>query len=175
MIEGEPYQVTEVSITLPSARGASTMVRFKARNILNGVLCDKNLKAAEKFKEPDIDLIEANFSYKDESAYYFMNQSTYETMELPKAVVGDAAGYLIDELAVKIMMFKGAAVSLVLPVIVNLKVIETEPASQHAGSAGEGTKNATLETGLIVKVANYIEAGETVRVNTETGEVGGRA
>ena len=175
MIEGEPYQVTEVTIALPSARGASTMVRFKARHILSGVLCDKNVKAAEKFQEADIDLVEANYSYKDVNTFYFMNQSTYETIELSKIVVGDAADYLTEELAVKILMYKGVAASLELPVIVHLKVIETDFASQQAGSAGEGTKNATLETGLVVKVPKYIASGETVRVNTETGESSGRA
>lgn len=175
MIEGEPYQVAEVSISVPSARGASTMVRVKARHILNGMMCDKNFKAAEKFKEAEIDIVEANFSYKDEHAYYFMDQATYEIIGLPKEVVGDAAGYLVDELAAKIMMYEGAPVSLELPVIVQLKVVETELAPSQAGSAGGGAKNATLETGLVVKVPKYIVAGETVRVNTETGEVGGRA
>lgn len=175
MIEGEPYQVTEVTITLPSARGASTMVRVKARHILNGIMCDKNFKAAEKFQEADIDIVEANFSYKDENTYYFMNQSTYETLVLSKTVVGDAAGYLIEDLAVKIVMYKEVAVSLELPVIVHLKVIETEFASQQPGSAGGGTKAAILETGLSVKVPKYIAPGETVRVNTETGESSGRA
>ena len=175
MIEGEPYQVTEVFVSLPSARGASTMVRVKARHMLSGMMCDKNFKAAEKFQEASIDLIEANFSYKDEHAYYFINQATYETNELSKTVVGDAAGYLAEGLSVKIMMYRDIPVSLELPVIVNLKVVETDFASQQAGSAGGGTKSATLETGLVVKVPKYIVSGEMVRVNTETGEVGGRA
>ena len=123
MIEAEPYQVTEVSISLPSARGASTMVRVKARHILDGTLCDKNFKAAEKFKEADIDLAQAHFSYKDEHTCYFIDQGTYETIELSSVVVGDAAGYLIEGLAVKIMMYGGVPVSLELPVIVHLKVI----------------------------------------------------
>lgn len=175
MIEAEPYQVTEVTVSLPSARGASTMVRFKARHLLNGMLCDKNVKAAEKFQEADIDLIEAHYNYKDNDSYYFMNQSTYETIGLSKTVVGDAAHYLTEDLAVKIMMYKGVGVSLELPVIVHLAVTETDFASQQTGSAGEGTKNATLETGFVVKVPKYIEPGEKVRVNTETGEVSGRA
>jgi elongation factor P len=175
MIEREPYQVTEVTVSLPSARGASTMVRFKARHLLNGMLCDKNVKSVEKFQEADIDLTEAHYSYKDDDRYYFMNQGTYETIELSKTVVGDAARYLIEDLAVKIMMYGGVAVSLELPVIVHLKVIETDFASQQTGSAGEGTKNATLETGFVLKVPKYIEPGEKVRVNTETGESSGRA
>jgi len=175
MIEGEPYQVTEVTISLPSARGASTMVRVKARHMVNGMMCDKNVKAAEKFQEANIDIVEANFSYKDGGTFYFMNQSTYETIELSKEVVGDAARYLIEELPVKILMYKEVAVSLELPVIVHLKVVETEIASQQAGSAGGGMKTAILETGLSVKVPNYIAPGEKVRVNTETGESSGRA
>ncbi|MDD5583985.1 MAG: elongation factor P [Candidatus Omnitrophica bacterium] len=175
VIEGEPYQVTDVAISLPSARGASMMVRVKARHIINGTMLDKNFKAADKFQEADIDKIGAAFNYKDENTYYFMNQSTYETIELSKAVVADAAAYLIEEQAVKVITYQGAPVALELPLFVNLKVVETEPVSQQAGGGGGGIKNAILETGLEVKVAKHIASGETVRVNTETGEVGGRA
>mgnify|MGYP002349782089 CR=1 FL=1 len=176
VIEGEPYQVTDVFVSLPSARGASTMVRVKARHILNGTMFDKNFKAAEKFQEADIDRVGANFSYKDEHAYYFINQSTYETIEIPKTVVADRAVYLIEEQSVKIMTYQDTPVALELPLYVNLKVVETEPVSQQAGGAGGGgTKNAILETGLEVKVLRHIAPGETVRVNTETGEVVGRA
>jgi len=175
VVEGEPYQVTDVFVSLPSARGASTMVRVKARHILNGTMFDKNFKAAEKFQEADIDRVGANFSYKDEHAYYFINQSTYETIEIPKTVVAAAAVYLIEEQAVKIMTYQGAPVALELPLYVNLKVVETEPVSQQAGGGGGGTKSAILETGLEVKVLRHIASGETVRVSTETGEVVGRA
>jgi elongation factor P len=175
MIEGEPYQVLEVFIALPSARGASTMVRIKARHLLSGVAHERSFKASEKFYEADVDTVDAHFLYKDGNDYYFMDQKTFETLELSPTMVGDAAGYLVEELGVKIMMYNGAPASLELPAYVHIKVIETEYPAQHAGSAGGGTKNATLASGRVVKVPQYIAEGETVRVNTETGEVSGRA
>ncbi|MBI4845613.1 MAG: elongation factor P [Candidatus Omnitrophica bacterium] len=175
MIDGEPYQVLEVFIALPSARGASTMVRVKIRHLLSGLAQDRTFKAADKFIEADVDIVDAHFLYKDADAYYFMDQNTFETLELSQPMAGDLAGYLIEELAVKIMMYNGAPASLELPPFVNMKVTQTDAPIQQAGSAGGGTKNATLASGLVVKVPQYIVAGETVRVNTQTGEVSGRA
>lgn len=175
MIEGEPYQVLEVFIALPSARGASTMVRVKMRHLLSGLAQEMAFKAAEKLAEADVDIVEAHFLYKGADAYCFMDQKTFETLELSQAMVADAAGYLVEELAVKIMMYNGAPASLELPLFVNIKVTQTDAPMQQAGSAGAGTKNATLASGLVVKVPQYIVEGEMVRVNTETGEVSGRA
>ncbi len=175
MIEGDPYQVMEVFVALPSARGASTLVRVKVRHLLNGMVQDKSFKASEKFNEADVGMADAHFLYKDGDTYYFMDQETFETLELSETKVGEAAGYLVEELAVKIMMYNGAPASLELPPFVNIKVSETDLPVQQGGSAGGGTKNATLVNGRVVKVPQYIAAGETVRVNTETGEVSGRA
>ncbi len=175
MIEGEPFQVMEVFVVPPSARGASTMVRVKVRHLLSGMAQDKSFKAAEKFQEADVDMVETHFLYKDGDSYYFMDQTTFETLELPQTMVGDAAGYLVEEQGAKIMIYNGAPAALELPVVVNIKVVETDSLAQQAGSVGGGMKNATLASGKVVKVPQYISAGETVRVNTETGEVSGRA
>lgn len=173
MIDGQPYQVLEVFFATPSARGASTMVRTKVRHLLNATVQDKSFKTSEKFDEADIEIAEANFLYKEGSDYYFMDQATFEMVAVPEAVVAEAAGFLHEQLGVRIMKYNGIPASLELPAFVNLKIKETEPAGQFSGSAG--TKNAVLETGLSVRVPRHIAAGEAVRVNTETGEVTGRA
>ncbi|MFH1062935.1 MAG: elongation factor P [Candidatus Omnitrophota bacterium] len=175
IIEADPYQVMDINISVPSARGASTMVRLKVKHLLNRSVQEKNFKAAEKFKEADVETIEANYLYKDANGYCFMDQKTFEMVELPEALVDDYAWCLYEQLEVKIMIYNGAPVSIELPQYVNLKVAEAEHSVQQAGTAGGGTKNAVLETGKNVKVPQYISAGETVRVNTETGEVAGRA
>lgn len=175
VIDSEPYQVLDVNVSVPSARGASTMVKIKVKHLLNGSVQDKNFKAAEKFNEADVSTVEANYLYKDANGYCFMDQQTFEMLELPESLVDDYAWCLYEQLEVKIMVYNGAPVSIELPQYVNLKVAEAEPSAQLAGAAGGGVKNAVLETGKNVKVPQYISAGETVRVNTETGEVSGRA
>lgn len=175
IIDADPYQVIDVTVSVPSARGASTMVRLKVKHLLTGAVQDKNFKAAEKFKEADVETVEANYLYKDANGYCFMDQQTFEMIELPESLVDVYAWCLYEQLAVKIMIYNGAPVSIELPQYVNLKVVEAEQSVQLAGAAGGGIKNAVLETGKSVKVPQYISAGETVRVNTETGEVAGRA
>lgn len=175
MIEGDPYQVMEVSISVPSARGASTMVKIKVRHVINASVQDKTFKASEKFVEADVDTRDANFLYSDQDSCYFMDQQSFETLDISKKTLGDAAMYLVEDLNVKILMYQGSSVSLEFPAFVNLKVAQTDFPLQQAGSAGGGIKLATLANGLEVKVPQYIVEGEIVRVNTETGEVTGRA
>ena len=173
MVEGQPYQVVDVFFATPSARGASTMVRAKVRHLLTGAAHDKNFKTSEKFNEPDVSFAEANYLYKDGSDYYFMDQSVFEMVSIPEATVGDMAHFLHEQLGVKILKYQGSPAALELPLWVNLKVEETEPEGQYSGSAG--TKNATLETGLVVRVPRHIAVGESVRISTETGEFLSRA
>jgi len=173
MIEGQPYQVLDVFFASPSARGASTMVRTKVRHLLNATVHDKTFKTSEKFDEADIEIVQANFLYKDGKDYYFMEKASFETVAIPESIVGDLAGFLLEQQEVKIMKYNSAPASIELPTFVNLKVIETDPEVQTAGSTG--TKNAKLETGCVVRVPKHITTGETLRINTETGEFVGRA
>ncbi|MDD5291981.1 MAG: elongation factor P [Candidatus Omnitrophica bacterium] len=175
MVNGQPYQVLEVFFATPSARGASTMVRTKIRHLLNATVQDKTFKTSEKFDEADIEIVLASFLYKEGQDYYFMDQTTFEIAAIPDSLVGESAGFLREQLEVKITKYNSSPVSLELPLYVNLKVVEAEPGNQHAGSAGAGTKSAVLETGRAIRVPTHISAGEIVRVNTETGEFIGRA
>ncbi|MBU1862742.1 MAG: elongation factor P [Candidatus Omnitrophica bacterium] len=175
IIDGEPYQVTEIIIALPSARGASTLVRTKVRHLVTGAVHEKVFRASDKVPEADVETVVADYLYKNSDSYCFMSQKTFEMIELSASVIGSKGDFLSEELTVKIIKFNDEPVALELPQLVHLKVAETEYGSQQSGSAGSGTKNATLETGLVVRVPQHISAGETVRVNTETGEVTGRA
>lgn len=175
MVDGQPYQVLEVFFATPSARGASTMVRTKVKHLLNATVQDKTFKTSEKFEEADIETAPANFLYKQGQDYCFMDQASFEMLAIPESIVGESSRFLQEQLEVKIMKYKGSPASLELPTFVNLKVIEAEPGNVHAGSAGSGTKNAKLETGLVIRVPTHISEGDTVRINTETGEFIGRA
>ncbi|HEY0003379.1 MAG TPA: elongation factor P [Pyrinomonadaceae bacterium] len=174
-VEGQPFTVIDVFFASPSARGASTMVRTRLRHLLTGAVLEKSFKMSEKFAEPDVQLTPASFLYADPSGLHFMDESSYEQFSLDEERIGDDRGYLKEGMTLQVLKYNGAPVSLQLPQFVELAVVETEPGLRGDTAAGGSTKQATLETGLIARVPLFIKEGETVRVNTQTGEVAGRA
>ena len=175
-VEGEPYAVVEVFFASPSARGAATMVRTRLRHLLTGAVLEKSFRSNEKFEEPDVAYAPASFLYADSEGFHFMDEATFEQFMLPAEQVGDDRGYMTDGLVVQVLKYNGEAVALELPQFVELAVAETEPGVKgDTAGGGRDTKPATLETGMQVRVPLFIKEGERVRVNTQTGEVAGRA
>ena len=174
-VDGQPYSVVEVFFASPTARGAATMVRTKLRHLLTGAVQEKSFKASEKFAEPDVQLTPASFLYADGEGFHFMDEATYEQFMFTDEAVGDDRGYLKEGTSIQILKYNGAAISLQLPQFVELAVTSTEPGMRGDTAAGGATKQATLETGINVRVPLFIKEGEIVRVNTQTGEVAGRA
>ncbi len=174
-VDNQPYTVVDVFFASPTARGAATMVRTRLRHLLTGAVQEKSFKSSEKFEEPDVELSPASFLYADADGYHFMDETTYEQFMFTEESVGDDRGYLKDGVSVQVLKYNGAPVSLQLPQFVELRVTSTEPGLRGDTAAGGATKQATLETGLHVRVPLFIKEGETVRVNTQTGEVAGRA
>ncbi len=175
LVDGQPCTVLDVQFASPSARGASTLVKVRVRNLLNGAVQDKNFRTGEKFDEPDVEKSPAAFLYITGSEYHFMDNATYDQFMLTAEKLGEQRYYLKEGLEMQALKYNGSVVSLELPVVVELKIAETEPGIKGASSSGRSTKRATLETGLEAQVPLYIEAGTLVRVNTQTGEVTGRA
>ncbi|MDQ3818884.1 MAG: elongation factor P [Acidobacteriota bacterium] len=174
-VDGQPYTVVDVFFASPTARGAATMVRTRLRHLLTGAVQEKSFKAGEKFEEPDVQLSSASFLYSDGDGYHFMDESSYEQFTFEAEQVGDERGYLKEGASLQVLKYNGAPVSLQLPQFVELAVASTEPGMRGDTAAGGATKQATLETGLTVRVPLFIKEGERVRVNTQTGEVAGRA
>ncbi|HZH91749.1 MAG TPA: elongation factor P [Pyrinomonadaceae bacterium] len=174
-VEGHPYTVLEVFFASPTARGAATMVRTRLRQLLTGAVLEKSFKATEKFAEPDVQYVPASFLYSDGEGFHFMDESSYEQFMFTGEQVGDDQGYLKEGVSLQILKYNGAPVSLQLPQYVELVVTETEPGMRGDTAAGGASKKAKLETGLSVNLPLFIKEGETVRVNTQTGEVAGRA
>jgi len=174
-VDGQPWRVLEVSFSSPSARGASTMVRVKVRNLLTGNVLDKNFKTSEKFEEPDVEENKASFLYTDSDSYHFMDEVTFEQFSFTNEKIGELRRYLKEGVVLGALRYNGHYISLELPPVVELKVASAAPATKGDSAAGSGTKQATLETGLEVRVPQYIQEGDVVRVHTETGEVSGRA
>ena len=174
-VDGQPYAVVDVFFASPTARGAATMVRTKLRHLLTGAVLEKNFRSNEKFDEPDVQLTPASFLYADPEGFHFMDESTYEQFSFAEERVGDDRGYLREGMTLQILKYNGEAVALQLPQFVELTVASTEIGARGDTAAGGATKQATLETGLGVRVPLFIKEGEVVRVNTQTGEVAGRA
>jgi elongation factor P len=174
-VDDQPYTVVEVFFASPTARGAATMVRTKLRHLLTGAVLEKSFKSSEKFSEPDVQLTPASFLYADGEGSHFMDETTYEQFVFTDEAVGDDRSYLKEGMSVQVLKYNGAAISLQLPQYVELTVTSAEPGMRGDTAAGGATKQATLETGLSVRVPLFIKEGEVVRVNTQTGEVAGRA
>jgi elongation factor P len=174
-VEGQPYVVLEVFFASPTARGAATMVRTKLRQLLTGAVMEKSFRSSEKFEEPDVEFAPASFLYSDAQGCHFMDEKSYEQFVFSAEEVGSDRDYLKEGVTLQVLKYNGAPVSLQLPQFVELAIVSTELGSRTDKVAGVALKQATVETGLIVRVPIFIKEGEIVRVNTQTGEVAGRA
>jgi elongation factor P len=173
--ENTPYYCLDVEVSTPTARGGQTLVRLKMRNLLTRAVFDKTFKASDKFKEPDLETVEASYLYSDGDGSYFLDQTTFETLSLSPDKLGDALDFLLEGMIIQLDKYNGNPIAIQLPVQVELKVEYTEPAVRGDTSSGGVTKAAKLETGLEIKVPFFVKTGEAVKVNTETREFAGRA
>lgn len=173
--EGAPYHCIDVDVSKPTARGGQTLVRLKMRNLLTRAVFDKTFKAGEKFREPDLEMVDATFLYADGDGSHFMDQENYETLTLKRDVLGEDAQLLVDNVAVQIQKYNGNPIGVQFPPHVELTVASTEPGVRGDTASGGVTKVATLETGLEIRVPLFIKEGEKVKVHTETREFAGRA
>ena len=173
--EDAPFHCIDVEISKPTARGGQTLVRLKMRNLLTRAVFDKTFKAGEKFKEPDLAVVTASYLYGDGDGYHFMDQESYETLTLGSDVVGGDRELLVDNLVIQVQKYNGNPIGLQFPPHVELTVTDTEPGVRGDTASGGVTKNATLETGMQIRVPLFIKEGEKVKVHTETREFAGRA
>ena len=173
--ENIPFYCLESEISTPTARGGQTLVRLRMRNMLTRAVFDKTFKASDKFKEPDLETVEASYLYSDGDGSYFLDQQTFETISLGEETVGDALGLLVEGTIIQVDKYNGNPISLQLPAQVELTVHYTEPGVRGDTASGAVTKPARLETGIEIRVRFFVKEGEKIKVNTETREFAGRA
>ncbi len=174
-LDNTPFSCLEADISTPTARGGQTLVRLKVRNLLTNAVLDKTFKAGEKFKEPDLQLVPVSYLYSDGDGSYFLDQESFETLNLPADVVGNTLDLLVEGTLIQARKYNGNPIGLQLPIFVELTVAETEPGVRGDTASGSGSKMAKLETGLEVRVPLFIKQGEKVKITTETREFSGRA
>ena len=140
--EGAPYHCLDVEISKPTARGGQTLVRLKMRNLITRAVFDKTFKAGEKFSEPDLEMIAAQYLYADGDGYHFMDQESFETLTLRGDILGDDAKLLTDNLILQVQKYNGAPIGLQFPQIVEMTVASTEPGVKGDTASGGVTKPA---------------------------------
>jgi len=167
-IDGDPWQVGEVQSQTPSARGASMLIKTKIKNLRTGQSQAKTWRGGDIEKEAEVDYRNAQFLYKEGADFVFMDLASYEQFTLNPEQVGEASGFMLENLEVRATLFLGRVIALVLPIAVDLEVTETAPAIKGATAQAQ-LKPAITQTGAQVMVPSYIETGEKIRVDTRDG------
>lgn len=145
------------------------MVRTKLRNLRTGAVVDKTFRADEKVELARVDKNRMQFLYSDGAGLVFMDSGTFEQIHISPDLVGEASGYLKEGQMIEVSLHQGSPIGIELPTTVDLVVKETDPGLQGDRSSA-GTKRAKLETGAVVQVPLFVTTGETIRVDTRTGE-----
>ncbi|MDY0273886.1 MAG: elongation factor P [Desulfomicrobium sp.] len=170
-IDGAPCEILECSHYKPGKGGA--FMRTKYRNLLTGAVVETNFRSGLKFPRPDLEVREMQYLYNEGDGYAFMDMTTYDQISMPTDIVGDKGGFLKEASAYRVMLYEGRPLDLELSGSVVLEVTMTDPGVKGDTVTG-ATKPATLETGLVVNVPLFIEEGNMIKVNTDTGEYLGR-
>ena len=174
-LEGDPYVILDVRFQSPSARGASTLVKAKVRNLRTQNVFDRTFKTSDRVEEPQLEMRPIQYLYGDGEGHHFMDTGSYEQFSLAEDELADAAGYLTEGLSgIRSVVFNGKVISVDLPQSVTLRIAETDPVVKGATAQAQ-TKPAKLETGLVVQVPAYMEPGEIIQVDTRDGRCLGRA
>lgn len=164
-LEGHPYIVIEYAQKV-MGRGGS-IVNVKIKSLLDGKLLSKTFKGNEQLDSVDLGYSNVQYLYKDDAKFYFMDNDTYDQIELSADVIGEQGGYLKEGDTVKAMKLDGNTVSVELPKNVYLKVTYTEDVVK-GDTTSNVMKDATVETGITVKVPAFIKTGDVISVDTET-------
>ena len=172
MIEGQIYQVVEFLHVKPG-KGYAFM-KTKLRNLRTGGIVEKTFNTNVKFEKANINKQNVQYLYNTGDTYFFMNMDTFEQLELSADQVGDNKNYLIENMNVYVILYEGELLGIDLPDKVEFTVVETEPAVR-GNTTNNALKDATVETGLVVKVPMFIETGEKILVTTADGKYSSRA
>ena len=165
--EGKPYEVLEYQHS-KVAKGQAT-VRTKLRDLMTGRVLEVNFRSGERFEIPDLEEKEMQYLYQEGDRYVFMDLEDYDQVYLDKSQLGEAWKFLQENINVFVLYYKGKPIGIELPNTVELKVVETEPGVRGDTVSG-GSKPAKLETGAVVQVPLFINEGDTIKVDTRTGE-----
>ena len=170
-----PCMVESVAVQTPSARGANTLYKFRARNLITKQKVDVTLRGGESLDEADFERHPVQYMYADATHLHFLDLADYNQYALAKEDLADEMNYLTEGLeGVQALIYNEQCVGIQLPLTVELRVAQCDPGVKGDSATGR-TKPATLQTGLVVQVPEYLSEGERVKVDTRTGQYLSRA
>jgi elongation factor P len=165
-LDGEPFVIVYFQHVKPGKGGA--FVRTKVKNLRTGRLLDRRFRSGEKVEVADIDDRKMQFLYRDGEQLVFMDSDSYDQIPFSSEQVGDAKKYLLENLEVDVLFWRGQPINIELPAFIEAAVTHCEPGMKGDTASG-ATKPATLETGAVVQVPLFVKEGERIRVDTRTG------
>ena len=171
-VEQDLFRILELQHVTPgNLRG---FVRVKLRNIRSGSLSDQKLRSEDSLERATLEEKQMQYLYHEGEDYHFMDTTSYEQIHISSEALGDSVNYLKPEMTIQVEFYGEEPVGIELPQTVDLKVLDTAPGIKGATASAQ-VKPATLETGLVVQVPPFVNPGDLIRVNTETGEYQSRA
>lgn len=171
-VDGDIWRVLDFQHVKPG-KGAA-FVRSKLRNLRTGAIQEKTFRAGEKVAKAQIDNRKMQYLYASGDQHVFMDNETYEQIELPSSTIQHELKFLKENMEVHILLYQGETIGVELPNTVELTVVSTEPGIKGDTASG-GSKPATLETGLVVQVPFFVNEGDRLIINTSDGSYVSRA
>lgn len=171
-LNSEPFIIIKTDHHKMGRGGA--VLKVKCRNLINGNILERTYQGAEKAEEAETETKKANFMYKDKDEAYFMDNASFEQFNLALEDIGESAIFLKDGVDVDVLYFENRPVSISLPIKMDFKVVSAPPGVK-GNSAGNVNKQVEIETGAKLNVPMFINEGDVIRINTDTGEYVERA
>jgi len=165
---GEPCEIVDFQHAKIGRGGA--IVRTKMKSLRTGNILEYTFRSGEKIETPQLDEKEMQYLYAQDGVYYFMDMENYEQIPITAEQLGEEKNFIKENMIIKILYYNKAPLSVEVPTFVELVVSKTAPAGFKGDTASGGNKPATLETGAIIKVPFHINEGDTVKIDTRTGD-----
>ncbi len=173
-LDDAPWQILEQSVHNPSARGAATLVKVKARNLVTGQVLQKTFKAGDNFQEPDLARMKVQFLYDEGSDVVFMDQQTFEQHTVAKEKLGRSTAWLTDGLELDLLQYRGEIIQIDWPQSILATVSSVEGGARGDTASGKVLSKAILENGLTLQVPTFIKEGTKIKVDPASNTYLGR-
>jgi elongation factor P len=174
-IDGAPHMIEQIQVQTPSARGAATLYKVKARNLKTRNRVEKTYRGTDTLSESSFERRPVQFLYRDPDGFHFMDSTDYNQFSVPNDDLTDQAPFMTENMdGVEALLVNDEVIGIELPDTVELPIVETSPGVRGNSATGR-TKAAKLATGHMIQVPEHLDQGVTVRVDTRTGEYLGRA
>jgi elongation factor P len=174
-IDGAPHMIEQINVQTPSARGAATLYKIKARNLKTKTRVEKSYRGTDGLNESSFERRPVQYLYRDPDAFHFMDAADFNQFTLPADDLKEQAPFMTENMeGVEALVVDDEVIAVEIPDVVELPIVETAPGVRGNSATGR-TKPATLSTGYVVQVPEHLDGAVTIRVDTRTGEYLGRA